>query len=184
MRKAGRFLTRVDQTGVPLLLLRLIIGVFFIYMGVSKASDPVTFLKQIKEYHLLPLEPAILLNATAVTLPWMEIVCGAALVLGVWIRASALTIAGMLAFFLVAIAIRTLAIGQATGQAFCSISFDCGCGAGVVNACVKLTENSLSLIGCILAMASRSRRFCLGSLLNLKLPSRQPQQLSGEAVPD
>jgi hypothetical protein len=45
---------------------------------------------------------------------------------------------------------------------FCAISFDCGCGSGEVNVCGKVLENSVLWLLALLALLSRSRRFCVG----------------------
>ena len=61
--------------------------------------------------------PGALVNLSALTMPWIELLCGVALVLGIW-RATARTIiAAMLLIFIVAISIN-LARGNA---------IDCGC---------------------------------------------------------
>ena len=168
--------SRLDRTGVPLLLARLLVGGMLISMGWSKlAGDPVHFLKLIKLYNILPLQPPYFLNATAVTLPWIEILCGAALVLGVWVRGAALTVLGMLIAFTLAIFFRTKGIYAEGGQAFCAIRFDCGCGGGEVNACGKLLSNTGLIVATAVALFSRSRRFCLGAL------GRSPRE-AGEAA--
>ena len=77
---------RLDATGVPLLLARLVVGLYFMHSGIVKIFDPVEFLKQIRLYHMLPEDPALWLNSVAIVLPWFELFCGAALVLsGVWL---------------------------------------------------------------------------------------------------
>ena len=44
----------LSKSDVLWLAARLIVGGAFLYMGWVKANDPVTFLKQIHEYHLVP----------------------------------------------------------------------------------------------------------------------------------
>ncbi|MFQ5414948.1 MAG: DoxX family protein [Phycisphaerae bacterium] len=158
----GGWLRRVDAGGVPLVLARLILGAVFIYMGVVKASDPITFLKNTRLFHILPESPAIYLNTTAIVLPWLEILCGTALLLGVWIRGASALLLGMLLVFTPAIFMRAWGMYHTGDYAsFCSIAFDCGCGGGPVNSCLKLAENSGLVFVSLVALLSRSRRFCL-----------------------
>ena len=162
--------TRIDQSGLPLLLARLIVGVTFIWMGISKAADPVTFLKLIRQYEMLPESPPYFLNGTAVILPWVEILCGLALVLGIAVRGAALMAALMLCVFTPAIFLRALTIRQETGMSFFAIAFDCGCGGGETIIWKKLLEN-LALLGLsVVALVSRSRKFCLQPLIERRRP--------------
>ena len=43
-------LRRLDDTGLPLLLARLAVGATFLTLGWAKFSDPVAFLKALREY--------------------------------------------------------------------------------------------------------------------------------------
>lgn len=154
-------LRRLDATGVPLLLARLIIGGLFIYMGIVKIQDPIAFLKQVNLYEMLPQTPPHLLNTTAVLLPWLEVVCGLALVLGVYLRGAGTIIALMLAVFTPAIFLRAWEIHSTEGTPFFQIAFDCGCGTGEVIIWQKLLGNAGLLLGSLVAVFSASRRFCL-----------------------
>jgi putative oxidoreductase len=161
MSEQPGLLSRVDQTGVPLLLCRLALGGLFIWMGLVKARAPGDFLKLIYQYHMIPDSAWWLLNLTAATLPWVETCCGVLLVLGVALRGTALTLMAMLAVFTPAVLIRALGIYHAKAIAFCAIKFDCGCGAGEVYICSKLAENTALFLAAVLILISRSRRFCL-----------------------
>ncbi len=59
-------------------LVALIVGGIFIYAGVIKAMDPVAFANDIDNYKILPWPLAVRL---AFYLPWLEMLCGLALVL-------------------------------------------------------------------------------------------------------
>lgn len=166
MNRRPSLLKRLDQTGVPLLIARLAVGGMFLYLGFSKFQDPLLFLKILREYNILPEEPCYFLNTVAIVVPCLEMVCGLALLLGVSIRGAACTIAGMLVFFCPALIGQALKIQEAKGGIpFCDVSFDCGCGTGVVFICSKLVENTLLMIGAIIALISRSRLYCLSALL-------------------
>lgn len=158
-------LRRADDTGAPLLLLRLALGILFVYMGVSKIADPIAFLKGIRLYDMLPETPPYFLNGTAIILPWLEVFCGTALILGLWIRGAAACIGVMLAVFTPAIFLRAMHIREAEGTPFFQIAFDCGCGTGEVVIWSKLLGNVGLLLLAVLAIVARSRKFTLAWLL-------------------
>jgi putative oxidoreductase len=58
-------------------ILALIIGALFIYAGAIKALDPIGFANDIDNYKILPWFVSVRL---AFYLPWLEILCGLALV--------------------------------------------------------------------------------------------------------
>lgn len=121
-------------------LVRFLLGGFLIYMGLSKAGDPVNFLKLLREYDMLA--SPVPLNAVAALLPWFEIVCGLLLIANIALRGTTFLVAGMFLFFSTVILLRALELQSALQISFCAVSFDCGCGAGVVNVCRKLAENT------------------------------------------
>jgi len=161
-------LRTIDQTGVPLLLARLMLGGLFIYMGWNKVVDPVDFLKLVRQYHMVPEQPPLLLNLIAAALPWIEVWCGLLLIAGVALRGAALSILLMLIGFTIIVSIRAIGIHQAEGIPFCDVKFDCGCGAGEEWICEKIPKNlGMSLLS-LIVLASRSRKLCLrGDLFRL-----------------
>ncbi len=163
-------LRRLDRSGLPLLIARVVLGGLFVYMGTSKVSHPIEFLKQIRLYHMMPEDPPHFLTLTAIVLPWIELLTGVALILGIWLRGAALLIAVMLAVFTPAIFLRAWAIHNQTGTPFLAIQFDCGCGAGVVVTWKKLLENTGLFFLALYAMISSSRRFCLSFLFARPVP--------------
>ena len=96
------------------LVARLILGGAFIFAAGAKISDPPAFAHEIFNFRLIPES---LVNAAALWLPWVEMLAGLALVLGIWRRISALLLAALLAVFVAALSIN-LARGRAV---------DCGC---------------------------------------------------------
>lgn len=157
-------LKKLDRTGVPLLLARVIVGGLFVWMGYKKIVEPVEFLKLIRMYGMMPESPPFYLNATAVALPWLEVFAGLGLLFGVMIRGSALMIAGMLAVFTPVIFLRALTMMSAENIPFSQVAFDCGCGSGVVIIWQKLLSNTALLIGSLWALFSSSRFLCLSAL--------------------
>ncbi len=72
MSDSPGLLRRMDQSGVPLLLARLVLGGMFVYMGADKILNQVLFLKLIRQYEMVPESVPWLLNLIAAVLPWME----------------------------------------------------------------------------------------------------------------
>lgn len=90
---------RVIGGGV-LLILRLVTAGLFIWAAVVKLRGPLDFMFSIKGFKLLPEH---MLEPLAFMVPWTELVCGAALIIGLWGRAAALVISAMLVVFMAAI---------------------------------------------------------------------------------
>ena len=157
-------LRRADRTGLPLLSIRIILGLVFMYMGTNKLADPIMFMKAIRQYHMLPDTPGVYLNTAAVVLPWLEIFAGTALLLGVHIRGAALALIIMLAVFTPAVYLRALEVQRETPQSFFDIKFDCGCGTGVEVIWSKLLKNVGLFLLSMGALFSNSRRYCLSML--------------------
>jgi putative oxidoreductase len=93
---------------------QLALGAIFIIAALPKISDPPSFAHMIYNYRLLP---AGLINISSLVMPWVELLCGIALVLGVWRRPALTIITIFLVVFIVAISIN-LGRGNA---------IDCGC---------------------------------------------------------
>ena len=163
MNNYGSWFRRIDDSGIPLLLARVILAAAFIYMGSMKLGEPFEFLKQIRLYHMLPETPPIYLNATAIVLPWLEIVAGVALLIGLRFRGAAAIIVFMLMVFTPAILIRALDIQAEKGGSFLEIVFDCGCGSGPVVIWTKLLGNVGLFILALIGLLSRSQWFCLAA---------------------
>ena len=81
-------------------LLRVALGLVFIVASIDKIQHPESFAINIANYRLLPYQ---LINVSAIVLPWLEIVTGSLLVLGLWIRAAGILTCGMLLTFIAAI---------------------------------------------------------------------------------
>jgi len=88
--------------------------VIFVVAAWPKIVDPPAFAHMIYNYKLVP---GGLINFLAITMPWIEVVAGMALILGIWKREAAVLIGLMLLVFIAAIGIN-LAKGHA---------IDCGC---------------------------------------------------------
>jgi putative oxidoreductase len=118
-----------------LFIFRIFVGCVFIYASIHKILNPDAFADSIRNYLLVP--PA-LTNLMAVSLPWVEIVCGIFLVAGLFPRSSAAVVSAMLAVFSSA-----LIISLARG-----LDIDCGCfdsgrGGEVINSLYVLRDLGL-----------------------------------------
>lgn len=100
----------------PWLTLRvqIALGIIFVVAAWPKIVDPPSFAHMIYNYRILP---AGLINISALVMPWVELVIGLCLILGVWVRPARWIVAAMLVVFMIAISIN-LARGNA---------IDCGC---------------------------------------------------------
>ena len=80
-------------------IIAALIGLVFLAAGCLKTFDPAGFAIDIQNYRILPWTPGILL---ALYLPWVEILCGAALVLHIAYRGALCITALLFALFIAA----------------------------------------------------------------------------------
>jgi hypothetical protein len=115
----------------PWLTIRVQIGLgaIFAFAAFPKIADPPSFAHMIYNYRLVP---GPLVNAFALVMPWVELLAGLALILGIWRREAAVLVGLLLLVFIGAIAFD-LARGHAV---------DCGCFD--VHAAGKSREEQLS----------------------------------------
>ncbi len=98
-----------------ILVLRLLLGGIFLWAGLSKVGEPMQTLATIYSYQIVV--PDGLALAIAHTLPWLEILIGVALLLGL-----------IMPFTLAATAAVLLAFTALTAQAWWrELPIDCGC---------------------------------------------------------
>ncbi len=159
-------LRAIDATGLPLLFARLVVGCMFAWLALPKIARPGEFLKEIHTYGILPETPPQLLNLSAVAMPWLELLGGLALLLGLLVRGSGAVLAIMLIAFTTAIASRALSIHNSQGTPLFEVAFDCGCGTGLVIIWKKVLINLGLIVLSILAAWSHSRRWCLSTLFS------------------
>jgi uncharacterized membrane protein YphA (DoxX/SURF4 family) len=96
------------------LVARAILGGIFIYASLDKLRHPDLFAEAVYNYQLLP---DVAINLLAIWLPWLELLSGVLLILGLWVRGSILVLSGLLLVFLGA-----LGINLARG-----LDIHCGC---------------------------------------------------------
>ena len=145
-------LNKIMQNDYLSLLARMFIGGIFIYASIDKISNPSDFARIVYNYHLAPGD---LVNLVAIILPWLELICGISVVLGLYKEGGIAIISFLTIVFTVAIGINVIR----------GVDLECGC----FTVSSKARENALSLlfrdIGllalCIYAWLNRSKRFFL-----------------------
>ena len=95
-------------------VIRIILGILFVYSGSIKLFDPVSFSNILLLYDILPQQ---MIHYVAIILPSVELLTGLCLIIGYKIKAASLIIASLLVVFSAAISISLL-----RGK-----NFDCGC---------------------------------------------------------
>ncbi len=143
-----------------LLLLRVVLAAVFIYASLQKIGRPLMFAEQIGMYSVVGRGP--LLYLVAIIIPWIELLCGLAMLSGVFIRGAALILALMNLLFIAVISYRTAGIMAADSIPLRQVYFDCGCGFGATYAWKKLIEDGLLLIFSVAILFSPAYRFVAG----------------------
>lgn len=82
---------------------QIALGVIFVAAALPKIVDPPSFTHMLYNYRLVP-GPAV--NLLSLTLPWLELLCGLALILGIWRRPATVIIAALLLMFILSIGIN------------------------------------------------------------------------------
>jgi len=87
------------------LIARFILGGVFIYASLGKIAFPREFANIVIKYRILPEKLAIYF---AFLLPWVELILGIFLVIGLYVRESVLALASLLLVFMAAMIIGSL----------------------------------------------------------------------------
>ncbi len=113
---------------------QIVAGLIFLASALAKLADLPGFVVNIHNFRLDPIIPMVATNLLAMTIPWIELIAGLALVGGVRPRAGAIVYTVLLSVFTIGV-VAAMARG---------LSFDCGCfgkaSAGPVGL-KKLAEN-------------------------------------------
>jgi uncharacterized membrane protein YphA (DoxX/SURF4 family) len=125
---------------------QLVLGLVLVVAALAKLVDPGALATQVHNFHLVPLWSE---NLLAMALPWIELLAGLSLLLGIRPRAGAWVGAAAMLVFTVAVA-----VSMARG-----LDFACGC-FGTADATriggVKLAQN-LGLLALAVVGSLRSR---------------------------
>lgn len=133
-------------SAVLFLLLRVGVGGLFVWAGVSKVGDPFRFSQQILNYHLVDQPVAA---SMALYLPWLEIVCGLSLAVGLWRRGAVAVLSALIVIF-------TLALLSAWWR---RLDLDCGCFAagGMAGSLGWRVLQDLLILAALVTLAVRNR---------------------------
>ena len=82
------------------LVVRLYLGWVFVAASLHKIAHPEAFALDVATYQFLPIGAV---NVFAIIVPWIEIVVGAFLIVGLRVRASALVVSGLMVSFMIAL---------------------------------------------------------------------------------
>lgn len=93
---------------------QIALGAIFVAAALPKVADPPSFAHMIYNYRILP---GGLINISSLTMPWVEILAGLALILGVWVKPARWIITLLLVTFMIAITVNLLRDN----------AIDCGC---------------------------------------------------------
>jgi uncharacterized membrane protein YphA (DoxX/SURF4 family) len=112
----------------------MMVGLIFIYASIDKIANPAYFAGMIQNYQLAP---DIFINIAAIILPWLELLCGALLLTGIWHRSAAFLITFLMLVFMIAI----------SSAIFRGLDIECGCfGAGTSANWSRIIEDIFLLV--------------------------------------
>ena len=129
---------RLLRNGHLIRICRVIMGIVFIVAALAKIGDVAAFSTQIHNFRMMPVS---LENLVAMTLPWVELLAGLSLLLGIRPRSGGLIVTVLMAMFLVAVAV---ALGR-------GLDIECGCFGTADATRVGLSKLSQNLVMLILA---------------------------------
>ena len=95
-------------------IIRFIHGAIFIAAGVPKILDTSSFASVVYNYHLLP---DIFINIFAITLPWLEVIIGGLLIMGIWMPGTVIIYNLLMIAFIGALSFNTIR----------GLDISCGC---------------------------------------------------------
>jgi uncharacterized membrane protein YphA (DoxX/SURF4 family) len=143
-----------DPVSLLILSFRIILGAMFVYAGVLKISDPAGFAQAIANYHILPVWLA---GQAAIILPWVELLAGASLILGLFLEGGSLIIAGLLLVFSCALAF----------DLWRGLDISCGCfgsSTKTITWLYVLRDALLFGMACLVLRSSRKSPFSIDNL--------------------
>lgn len=107
-------LIRIFRVRAVVRVARVVIGVVLVAAALAKIGDLAAFASQIHNFRIVPIWSE---NLVAMTLPWVELIAGLCLVLGIRARGAAVLATLLMVLFVVA-------VGQAVAR---DLDIECGC---------------------------------------------------------
>ena len=146
----GKITDRKMKNGLSIVILiaRMLIGGILIYSSFEKFIDPSGFADAINNYHIIPFG---LENSSAIILPWIELIIGICLILGVFIDGAAVIVIIIMVVFIIAITYAILS----------GYNIECGCGLkpGEMVGIQKIIEDFTCLILALMILKRPKHRF-------------------------
>ena len=117
------------------LILRLAFGALFIWSGIAKLKDPITFADAVRNFRIIgdPIAPAM-----ALFIPWVEVIAGICVMAGRYARGGSFVLIGSLFLFTGAVVAAWLR----------GLDITCGCFGDneELNYPVKVLQNVILLV--------------------------------------
>jgi len=131
-----------------ILVIRILLGIIFLYASYDKIMDPGKFARSIANYHIVPFG---LENSIAIILPWLELFIGVGLIAGIMVDGAAGITGSLLVIFI-------LLILQAILRGF---NIECGCGLkeGEMVGWTKILENIVFLFASWMVFSRQKNLF-------------------------
>ena len=131
-----------------ILVIRILLGIIFLYASYDKIMDPGKFARSVANYHIVPFG---LENSIAIILPWLELFIGVGLIAGIMVDGAAGITGSLLVIFI-------LLILQAILRGF---NIECGCGLkeGEMVGWTKILENIISLFASWMVFSRQKNLF-------------------------
>jgi len=123
MNHLWAFIKSIVKSEYLSLVLRLVMGIVFIYASMTKIPYPAEFAKNVEAYRLFPYWS---INLIAVFLPWLEMICGLFLIIGLTTRASAAVLTVLLTGFTISLAVNVVRGSPITCGCFDSVGDQIG----------------------------------------------------------
>jgi putative oxidoreductase len=123
MSTLWKFIKAVVTSEYLALLLRVFLGLMFIYASMTKIPYPAEFGKNVEAYRLFPYWSV---GVIAVSIPWLEMICGLFLIIGLATRAAAALIAALFAVFTIMLTVNVLRGSPITCGCFDSVGAQIG----------------------------------------------------------
>jgi putative oxidoreductase len=115
VEKQMKLLKEIFRDRHTALVFRMVLGLTFLYASLDKIAYPQNFSQIVYNYKILP---SFVVNIFAITLPWVELICGLFLIGGIFLESSSLLILILLAVFTIATSFNVFIRG---------IDIQCGC---------------------------------------------------------